>query len=412
MTSAPVLDVELCRAQFSALRPPPSEPPPAWAYMDNAGGSLAPVQTSDAIARYLRTRHVQLGASYDLSVASGADVDAGRAAAAALVGADPDEVVLGPSSTMNVFVLAQALLPTWPAGAAVVVTDLDHEANVGAWRRLEARGVEVREWRMDPETAELRVEDLDPLLDDGRVRLVCFTHCSNVVGTIHDVAHITRRCHAAGAQVCVDGVAFAPHRRVDVRGLGVDWYLVSLYKVYGPHLGLLYGRRERLLEARSQNHFFYGEDAIPHKLMPGNVSHELAAGLVGIPAYLQTVAGSIDEAFALFTAHEARIVAPLLEDLSARPDVRLIGRSDPDPDHRVPTVAFAVRGMHASSIPAALDQRKLAIRWGDFYAARAIDRLGLREAGGVVRISLVHYNRADEVERLLEALDLVLPPRT
>lgn len=408
MSASEGLDVERCRAQFPVLSRASSE---AWAFMDNAGGSLAPRQTSDAITRYLRERHVQLGASYDLSRASTASVEAGRKAAASLIGAAPEEVVLGASTTMNVFVLAQALRPQWSKGDAIVVTDLDHEANIGAWRRLEATGIEVREWRMDVDSAELRREDLEAHLADGRVKLVCFSHCSNVVGTIHDAAGMTELCHSAGAQVCVDGVAYAPHRRPNVQQLGVDWYLVSLYKVYGPHIGLLYGKKACLLEARSQNHYFYGEEQIPHKLMPGNVSHELAAGLVGIPAYLEAVGSTVERAFSAFTDHEAEIVAPLLDYLAGRPDVRVLGSTDADPAHRVPTVAFVVRGMHSSELPTALDSKKIAIRWGDFYAARAIDRLGLRDQGGVVRVSLVHYNTADEVHRLIGALDETLSRR-
>lgn len=403
------LDVESCRAQFPALAPAAAQ---GWAFMDNAGGSLAPAQTSDAVARYMRERHVQVGASYALSAAATAEVQAGHAAAARLVGADPDEIALGPSTTMNVYVLAQALRATWGSDAAIVVTDLDHEANGGAWRRLEATGVEVRERKLDIESAELRAEALRPLLDDGKVKLVCFTHCSNVVGTIHDVAALTEVCHAAGAQVCVDGVAYAPHRKIDVRALNVDWYLVSLYKVYGPHVGLLYGKREAFLEARNQNHFFYSEEQVPHKLMPGNVSHELAAGVSGALRYLDTVAPRLEDAFDAFAAHEAEIVRPLLSYLRDRRGVRVLGRTDSDPAHRVPTVAFVVDGLHSSAVPAALDEAKVAVRWGDFYAARAIDALGLRERGGVVRASLVHYNTAEEVSRLIEGLDTVLASLT
>lgn len=405
MSAPESLDVELCRAQFPALREPVAR---GWAFMDNAGGSLAPASTSDAVHRYMRERHVQLGASYDLSAEATREVEAGHAAAARLIGADPDEVALGASTTMNVYVLAQALRATWPEGAALVVTNLDHEANGGAWRRLEATGVEVREWKLDPATAELRAETLAPLLEDGRVELVCFTHCSNVVGTIHDVAALTRQCHEAGAKVCVDGVAYAPHRKVDVRALDVDWYLASLYKVFGPHVGLLYGKRDQFLEARNQNHFFYSEGQIPQKLMPGNVSHELAAGVVGITRYLESVAPTLEAAFEQFTAHEAQIVGPLLEYLDRHPRVRVIGRSDPDPRRRVATVAFAVEGLLSSAVPEALDRAKVAIRWGDFYAARAIDALGLRDQGGVVRASLLHYNTEDEVTRLIAALDALL----
>lgn len=400
-----LLNVEQCRAKFPVLNAPDTQD---WAFMDNAGGSLTPTSTIDAVTRYMSGRQVQLGASYDLSVAATEDVNQGRADAASLINAHPDEIVLGASSTINVFVLAQALRATWKTGDAVVITDLDHEANRGAWQRLEATGIEVRIWSMDPDTAELRPEGLTPLLSDGAVKLVCFTHCANVVGTIHDVAALTQMCHNAGAQVCVDGVAYAPHRRIDVRALDVDWYLISLYKVYGPHVGLLYGKKDRLLEARNQNHFFYEEHQIPHKLMPGNVSHELAAGVSGIPKYLETIAPTLEEAFDMIAAHESALVAPLLEFLAAHPKVRIIGHSDADPAIRVPTVAFVVEGMHSSTLPNALDRHKIAIRWGDFYAARAIERWGLQEQGGIIRVSLVHYNTEAEVSRLIKALESTL----
>ena len=406
-------DVENARGFFPALQ---SE----WALFDNAGGSVAPRPVIDRVADYMSRLHVQHGASYPASVEATEIVAAGRRAAATLVNAEADEIVLGPSTTMNVLVLAQALRPTMREGDAIVVTELDHEANIGAWRRLEATGIEIREWKLDPATAALRIEDLDPLLDE-RTRLVCFTHCSNVVGTIHDVRAMTAHIHAAGAEVCVDGVAFAPHRRVDVRELGVDYYLVSLYKVYGPHLGLLYARQDRIDRLANVNHFFVGDDARHYKLTPGNVVHELAASVIGIVDYLRelhrqvtnTSSGSGDDrwlktVFDAIAAHEEAIVTPLLDWLAERPDVRILGERSPNRALRVPTVAFTVPGRHASSIPECVDESKVAIRWGDFYAARAIDALGLRDAGGIVRASLVHYNTRAEVDRLIEALDRTL----
>lgn len=409
------LDLPYVRSHFPALMR-------GWALFDNAGGSVAPHQVIDRVRDYMSRRHVQLGASYALSVEATQAVEAGLAAAAALVGAESDEIVIGPSSTMNVYVLAHALASRFRPGDNLVVTNLDHESNIGAWRRLaQQQGVEVREWRFRPETMRLELDDLDAVLDE-HTRLLCFTHVSNVVGAIHDVAAVTARAHAAGALVCVDGVAFAPHRRVDVKALGVDFYLVSLYKTYGPHLGLLYARREHLIAADNQNHFFLGADDPPYKLEPGHVTHELTAALPGILAYFDDLArhhhGAAAEVedtgrrlarvFADIAAHEQALVAPLIEFLAGRPGVRILGPATADPAARVPTVAFTVDGRHSGEVPARLDQEHVAIRWGDFYARRAIGALGLGDRGGVVRASMVHYNTADEVERLIQALDRAL----
>lgn len=305
-----------------------------------------------------------------------------------------------------------------------MVTNLDHEANIGPWRALAPHGVRVREWAMDPATARLEPEGLARLLG-ARTRLVCFTHCANVVGAFHDVAAITRLAHDAGAWVCVDGVAYAPHRRVDVAAWDVDFYLVSAYKVFGPHVGLLYGKRERLLEMRGQSHDFVAEDDIPYKLEPGGVAHELAAGLPGILEHLEALgerqapevglgAGTPDvedgprvrlaRAFDRIAAHEEALVAPLLKWLDEHPEIRLIGPASPDRALRAPTVAFAVGGRRASEIPPRLEAHHIAARWGHFYAPRAIHALGLAERDGIVRISLAHYNTAEEVDRAMAAL--------
>jgi len=400
------------RSRFPALSS-------GWALFDNAGGSVPLGSVVDRAAAYMRGHAVQLGATYELSARAGAEVAAGHRAAERLVGAAPGEVVLGASTTANLRTLARALAPLWGPGDEVVVTNLDHESNIGPWRALEREGIGVREWRFRPETAALHAEDLEPLLGP-RTRLVAFTHCANVVGSLHDAAAIVRRIHAAGALACVDGVAFAPHRLVDVAAIGADFYAVSLYKTYGPHLALLFGRHDRLLEARSQNHFFFGEDELPYKLEPGGVPHELAASLPAVPEYLLELesrlpgggAGEERErlarAFDAIAAHEAALVEPLLAFLRGRRGVRIVGEPTADPSRRVPTVAFTVDGRDASEIPAALDAAGVAIRYGHFYAHRAIEAMGLLARNGVVRVSLVHYNTPAEVARLLEALDKTL----
>jgi cysteine desulfurase family protein (TIGR01976 family) len=410
-----VLDLEFVREQFPAL----SRHWPEWALLDNAGGSVMARQVAARISDYLGRYMVQLGASYALSQDATQIVRDAHAAAELLIGAQPGEVAIGPSTTLNVKILAAALRPRWRDGDAVIISELDHEANIGPWAALAASGIEVRLWKLRPETANLELEDLEPLLDE-RVRLCCVTHCANVVGRIHDVRAIAAKVHEVGAELCVDGVAYAPHRLVDVAALDVDYYLLSLYKVYGPHLALLFGRGELLAQARGQNHFFIGEDELPYKLEPGNANHELCAGIPGIVEYLAalgehhheqpgaSVRGNLARAFELIAAHEAELAERLLAFLRARPGVRVLGPQTGDPSVRVPTIAFFVEGRDASEIPPLLDARKLAIRWGHFYAVRAIAALGLAQTGGIIRVSMVHYNSVAEVDRLIAALDEVL----
>lgn len=409
-TIAPVeLDLEFVRAFFPALSS-------RWALFDNAGGSVMTQAVAAGIVEYLERFGVQLGASYDLSQQAGRRVQSGTDTVAELLGAAPEEIVLGASTTANLATLARALAPRLEAGDEVIVSDLDHESNIGPWRALAEHGAEVRTWAVDRERATLALAGLEPLLSP-RTRLVAFTHCANVVGEIIDVSAVVQRIRAnrPDTWIVVDGVAYAPHRLVDVQALGVDVYAVSLYKIYGPHLGAMYVRRGLLEHAKGQNHFFVPEDACPQKLQPGGVPHELAAGLPGIGAYLDGVAEHHDlrgvirrdrwaKVFDYFAAQEERLAAPLLAFLDEHPRCRVIGPVTADRSVRAPTVAFVVDGLPASLVVPSLDERHVAVRWGHFYAKRAIDALGLAKVDGVVRASMVHYNTLDEVERLIEAL--------
>jgi len=405
-----MFDIDYARSQFPALATD-------WALFDNAGGSPPLAGVIERVTGYMRTCAVQLGASYELSARATERVQAGREAAAWLVNADADEIVLGPSSTNNVRILARALQPLFAPGDEIVVSDLDHECNGGAWRDLASDGVVVREWQFDRERHELTLEGLERVLGP-RTRLVCFTQCANVVGTVHDAAGFVERIHAAGALACVDAVAFAPHREVDVRALGADICFLSLYKLFGPHLGLLYVQRDLLRRARSQNHFFLPEDAGSYRLQPGNVVHELAASLPAIPEYLLALdernhgaeptlpaRARLTRVFDDMTRYEEDLVRPLLAFLAGRRGVRVLGHTAPDAALRVPTVAFHVAGRDSAEVPAALDGEKLGIRYGHFYAHRAMTALGLHGVNGVVRASLAHYNTAAEVDRLIAALD-------
>ncbi len=409
MLQLPAFDVAFARAQFPNLERP-------WALFENAGGTVVPNQVIDRLNDYLRNCQVQPGGAYGPSEEAAERIGEAQRLMEEMMGAEPGEVTVGPSTTMNVYLLAQALRPWFEEGDEIVVTNLDHEANSGAWRRLAESGLSIREWRVDPDTAELEIEALEALLT-GKTKLVCFSHCSNIAGGINDVPAITRLVHEAGGLVCVDGVAFAPHRQLDVKAWDVDFYLCSPYKIYGPHLGLLYGKREHLLRARAQNHYFISDSDIPLKLNPGGPNHELTAALTGMIDYFDVLHrhhfgesnlplhGRLGQLYALFAEHEEHLAEPFVDFLTARPGIRLVGRRTARQQLRAPTFSFLAEGRRSDEIPAALARHGIGIGSGDFYAARLIDALGARDRGGVVRASMVHYNTAEEVGRLVAALD-------
>ena len=395
------------RSQFPGLDTP-------WAYFDNAGGSQVLRGVADQVRDYLLTASVQLGASYETSRKAQGRVDEGTRSVARLINAaDVREIVLGSSTTQLMANLAAALAPSFSAGDEIIVTNTDHEANIGAWTRLGERGVVIKVWQVDPDTLELGLEDLDALMT-ASTRLVCCTHASNVLGSINPVTEIARRVHARGAQIVVDGVAYAPHRQIDVQALGVDYYVFSLYKVFGPHLALLYGRLEHLEKLSSLNHFFLPASDIPYKFQPGNVNYELTASLTGITGYLEALGQRLGArtpgpealrvAFGAMAEHEARLADLLITFLKRQSKVRIIGRATSSAFERVATISFVIDGQTSASVPARLDPHHLAVRHGHFYAYRLLEALGLEPSDGVVRVSMAHYNTAEEVERLLVQL--------
>lgn len=411
MADTATLDLDFVRRQFPNLGN-------GWAYFENAGGSYVPRNVIERMAAFLSESQVQPGAPNPLSRLSEERLTTARRLMAEMINAAPEEVVIGPSTTLNVYVLAQALRPLFKPGDEIVVTNQDHEANSGAWRRLAEFGLEIREWRIDPASGELDPAALDALLSE-RTRLVCFPHVSNIVGTVNPVAEITAKAHAAGAMVCVDAVAYAAHRRMDVKALDVDFYLFSLYKLYGPHIALLYGKRARLLEAANQNHFFH-EGKLPEKLNPGGLNYEAVASLTGIVEYFEALYAHhfaqaendfharLARVFELFAQQEQRLNEPLLAYLASKPGVRLIGGRVPDRERRLPTFSFVVEGRRPAEIVEALGRAKIAVNHGHFYAHRCVSGLGLDPGEGVVRASMVHYNTGHEVERLIAALDAVV----
>jgi len=406
------LDLTYVRAQFPAFSVSGLG---GQSFFENAGGSYACQPVIDRLTRFYRERKVQPYAPYAASAAGGAEMDEARARLAAMMGVRTHEVSFGPSTTANTYVLAQAVRRWLKPGEAIVVTNQDHEANSGPWRRLAEEGHEVREWKIDPVTGHLDPAALRPLLADGRVRLVCFPHCSNVVAEINPVAEIAAIAHAAGAAVCVDGVSYAPHGLPDISELGADIYLFSAYKVYGPHQGIMVIREGFGTGLPNQGHYFNGE-TLYKRFTPAGPDHAQVAASAGVADYFD---GLHAHHFApepdarlrgravhdLMRAHEVSVCQPLLDYLAARNDLRLIGPRRAE--DRAPTVAVAL-DRAAEPVSEALGREGINCWAGDFYAVRPLTAMGVDLEKGVLRLSMVHYTSADDVSRLVGALDRVL----
>lgn len=407
-----MLDSAFVRSQFPAFQEPSLQ---GQAFFENAGGSYTCGAVIDRLTRFYTQRKVQPYAPYDASLLGGAEMDEARTRMSAILGVDADELSFGPSTTQNTYVLAQAFGQMMQAGEAVIVTNQDHEANTGPWRRLADRGIEIREWKIDPETGELNPEDLENLLDD-KVRLVCFPHCSNVVGHINPVVEITALAHAAGAFVCVDGVSYAPHGFPDVGNLGPDIYLFSSYKTYGPHQGLMVIRRALGDLLPNQGHFF-NADKLYKRFTPAGEDHAQQAACAGMADYVDALYDHHSEdavsptqrgrfVHDLMRAREVTLLQPLLDAVAARNSVRLIGPSDASV--RAPTVALALEDA-AEPVAAKLATHGIMAGGGDFYAVRALSAMGVdAENKGVLRLSFTHYTSDAEMDQLLTALDDVL----
>jgi selenocysteine lyase/cysteine desulfurase len=405
------LDLEFVRRQFPAF-----DAGETHAFFENAGGSYPARAVTDRLARFYRERKVQPYGPYPRAQAGGAEMDEARARLSAMMGCAEDELSFGPSTSANTFVLANAVR-LWLRGrqAAIVVTNQDHEANSGVWRRLADEGVEVREWRIDPVSGHLDPAGLKPLLADGKVRLVAFPHCSNVVAEINPVAEICALARAAGARSVVDGVSYAPHGLPDFPALGADVYLFSAYKTYGPHQGIMLIRRDFGAELPAQGHWF-NAGTLYKRFTPAGPDHAQIAACAGIADYIDALhahhfaaaedpAGRNRAVHDLMRAQEVAAIAPLLDFLGRRNDLRLLGpRGAAD---RAPTVAVAL-DRPAEPVSEALGREGIACWAGDFYAVRPLEAMGIDRARGVLRMSAVHYTSAEDVERLIRALERVL----
>lgn len=408
------LDLDFVRAQFPAFSEPHLQ---GWAFFENAGGSYACKQVIEKLERYYRETKLQPYGVYPASKRAGEAMDESYRRLAGYLNVGEDEIHFGPSTSQNTYVLAHAFRDGWAEGDEIVVTNQDHEANSGAWRRLEATGIGVKEWRIDPESGVLDPADLDELLSE-KTRLVVFPHCSNVVGHINPIAEIAAKAHAAGALILVDGVAGAPHGFPDIEAIGADLYLFSLYKTFGPHQGLMVVRRPVLEQLTNQSHYFNGGSP-RKKLIPAGPDHAQVAASSGIADYFDAVYehhfsadGKVDSAergrqlHDLFRTAEQTITAPLLDWLDARSDVTLIGPKDAAT--HAPTVAITVHNHPASFVARELAEHNVMVSSGDFYAVRVLEGMNIPLDPGVLRMSFVHYTSADDVNQLISALDAVL----
>jgi len=405
-----MLDIDFVRGQFPAFA---QESLQGQAFFENAGGSYTCQPVIDRLTRFYTERKVQPYAPYEASRLGGEEMDEARRRLAAMMGVETDELSFGPSTTQNTYVLANAFRQFMQPGDAIVVTNQDHEANTGPWRRLADEGFEVREWQVDPETGHLDLAKLEALLDE-KVRLVCFPHCSNVVGEINPVVEITALAHAAGAFVCVDGVSYAPHGLPNVGLMGPDIYLFSAYKTYGPHQGIMVMRRALGETLPNQGHYF-NAGSLYKRFTPAGPDHAQVAASAGMADYADALAlhhgitGTAAEkamgVHDLMRAHEVKLLQPLLDYVSAKNSVRLIGPSNAA--GRAPTVALEL-AQAGESVAAELAAHGVMAGGGDFYAVRALKAMGVDPEKGVLRLSFVHYTSEAEVQQLMEALDRVL----
>ncbi|KAI0818207.1 aminotransferase class-V [Xylaria sp. FL0064] len=400
-------DVETLRSQFPGLVRD-------QVFFDNAGGSQTLGAVIEAVRDYLAQTNVQLGATYKTGTLATERYEAGFAAGARYINAETSDIVFGASTTQLLRNVSFAL--EFSEGDEIIVSSIDHEANIGPWVDLAARQkLVLKLWTptLSPNNTTnpnpvLIPSSLTPLLT-SRTRLVSCTHASNVLGSIHPIAAIAAAVRAGPAPealLVVDGVSWAPHRPVDVRALDVDVYAFSWYKVYGPHIAMLYASRRAQGNMRSLGHFFKKGDTLEEKIGLAGASYELLHTLPTLTSHLPSSPSS----WTSRTAHEEALQTTLLSYLVSRPDVTIYGDTTSSPDARVSTISFRVSGWSSRDVVETVEARThFGFRWGHFYSPRLVQELlGLGE-DGVVRVSLACYNTVDEVKGFIDALEKYIP---
>ena len=408
------LDIEYVKAQFPAFTDPLSS---KWTFMENAGGSYVPHNVINHLNNFMTSTKVQPYADFDMSKIAGQNMDKATKLFADMINAQKDEIIVSGSTTMNMYVLSNAIKHILKPGDEVIVTNQDHEANIGSWRRLASLGVTIKEWKLNPKNAELEIDDLKKLLSN-KTKIVSVTHCSNIVGSINNLKLIAKIVHEFGAYIVGDGVSYAPHGFPNVKDLDVDFYAFSLYKTYGPHLALLYGKEEILKKLPNQNHEFL-DGMYPYTINPGGPNHEELASLIGIYEYFEkiylhhfqdnnlSVLEKISKINQLISSHEENIANPLLDFLSNNKEFNLIGKNKISNKNRAPTISFTSKKKSSKEVSAILVSNKIATRNDNFYAWRCLEALGINTDDGLIRLSLTHYNSKDDTDLAIKALNKI-----
>ncbi|ABG05801.1 Cysteine desulphurase related [Rubrobacter xylanophilus DSM 9941] len=398
-------DVRAVREQFPALRREQDGRPVV--YLDGPGGSQVARQAMDAMLGYMEGGGANLHGAFATSVETEEMISCCRREVAAFLNAAPEEVVFGQNMTTLTFALSRALARGWGAGDAVVVTELDHRANVDPWLlAARERGAGTRWVRVDTRTLTLQPEDVERAVDGAAV-LVAVGLASNAVGTVNDVSAIAERAHAAGAVVAVDAVHAAPHMPLDREALGADILTCSAYKFFGPHVGIAVVRRE-LLERLQPYKVQPAPDGIPERLETGTQNHEGIAGVRGALEFVASLGRGaalrerLVSGMAAIEAHEAALAAELRAALREVPDLTLYAAPEGVP--KTPTFAFRLGNLSPREVCVRLAREGIFAADGDFYASTLAERLGVRDSGGLVRVGLAPYNTREEMQRLLQAL--------
>ena len=406
------LDVDYVRSQFPAFKDPLSKD---WSFFENAGGSYVPKNVIDKLTEFMTSTKVQPYADYPMSKIAGENMDRATELFAKMINVNKNEILIGGSTSINLYVLSNALKKYLSTGDEIIVTNQDHEANISPWRKLEKIGAKIVEWKFNLNSHELEISELENLISN-KTKILAVTHCSNIVGSVNNLKKICEIAHKKNIIVIGDGVSYAPHGFPDLKEIDIDFYTFSLYKTYGPHLGLLYGKEEILKDLPNQNHEFL-EGMYPYTINPGGPNHEELVSLIGIYEYFDNlyqhhfgnneddILKKISKINNLISKHEEEISNPILEYIDKSKDLFLIGKNKITKKNRAPTISFISKKESSKSLSNKFVSNKIATRNDNFYAWRCLDHLGIDRKDGVVRLSMTHYNNIEDVNKVLKVLE-------
>lgn len=410
------LDIPWVRAQFPSLQLQVNGHPAI--FLDGPGGTQVPQRVIDAISGYLGGYNANTGGAFHTSHRTDAMIADARRAMTDLLNCEPDEIIFGANMTALTYAISRALGRELGPGNEILLTELDHDANISPWRALEESGATVRFADIHEADCTLDLDDLQPKLT-GRTRLLAVGYASNAVGTINPVSQIVRMARAAGALTYIDAVHYAPHGPIDVKALDCDFLVCSTYKFYGPHMGVLYGKRDHL-ERLHPYKVRANSNAVPQRWEWGTLNHECIAGITAAVDYLADIgrrvypsvadrSAALRSAYAAIQQHEHKLMVRLIAGLREIPGAKIYGITDPGRfDQRCPTIAVRIEGFTPLELATRLGEKGIFTWDGNYYALHLTERLGVEESGGFLRLGLVHYNTEEEVERVLEELAAIV----